>query len=71
MLTYIVTFKPDCSDAEMQKAKQGIIDAGGKITNEYSLIRGFSCEVPEVHMMTFQNNPYVENVEQDMEVTIQ
>ncbi|KAI5819917.1 hypothetical protein BZA77DRAFT_302548 [Pyronema omphalodes] len=71
MSSYIVTFKPDCPDAEIQKAKDDIIAQGGSIDHEYTLIRGFSCSMPEGHVSTLDANPHVENLERDGQVTTQ
>ncbi|RPA85989.1 hypothetical protein BJ508DRAFT_322136 [Ascobolus immersus RN42] len=67
----IFTLKPDCSDEEVQKFKDSIKNAGGKITNEYTLIKGFSCELPDEHIETFSSRPYVQDVEKDQEVRTQ
>ncbi|PTB72979.1 hypothetical protein M440DRAFT_1404705 [Trichoderma longibrachiatum ATCC 18648] len=42
MPSYIVTLKDEASDADVAAAKQKAIDAGAKITQEYSLIKGFA-----------------------------
>ncbi|KAJ3570957.1 hypothetical protein NP233_g4069 [Leucocoprinus birnbaumii] len=44
----IVTFKDTTSDAEYAKAKEDLIDQGGKITDDYSsLMKGFAAEIPD------------------------
>ena len=36
-----ITMKQECSDSEIQKVKDDITNAGGKILHEYNLIKGF------------------------------
>ncbi|DAA79473.1 TPA_exp: hypothetical protein A8136_0246 [Trichophyton benhamiae CBS 112371] len=50
MKSVIVSFGSDAPDSVVQKAKEAILAAGGKINHEYSLIKGFSGEMPESMM---------------------
>ncbi|OQD80205.1 hypothetical protein PENANT_c038G00181 [Penicillium antarcticum] len=87
MPSYIVTCKQDASDEDVQAVKQHSIDQGGKISHEYSLIKGFavsrfpktqtadqipfSVEFPDSVVNTLESHPHVENVEADSEVKTQ
>ncbi|KAG0634046.1 hypothetical protein HOY80DRAFT_1061615 [Tuber brumale] len=71
MPSYIITVKPETSDEELLKIKNDIVDQGGKIVHEYSLIKGFSCELPKHHVSTLQTHARVESVEADGVVTTQ
>ncbi|KAM0472862.1 hypothetical protein ACHAPX_008539 [Trichoderma viride] len=65
MPAYIVTLHDDASDAQVAAAKQKATDAGGKITQEYSLIKGFAVEYPEGTVSTLEQDPSVKAVEED------
>ncbi|KAK4466156.1 hypothetical protein QBC42DRAFT_259593 [Cladorrhinum samala] len=71
MPSYIVTLKPEATDSQLDDAKQKVKDQGGKITHEYSLIKGFAFEVEEGTVTTLAAQPYVEGLELDQEVTTQ
>ncbi|KAJ5317594.1 hypothetical protein N7508_002102 [Penicillium antarcticum] len=71
MPSYIVTCKQDASDEDVQAVKQHSIDQGGKISHEYSLIKGFAVEFPDSVVNTLESHPHVENVEADSEVKTQ
>ena len=43
---YIITLKDTCADSEASSIKSKITELGGKITNEFSLIKGFSAQLP-------------------------
>ncbi|KAH8155566.1 uncharacterized protein LAJ45_00576 [Morchella importuna] len=72
MKTYIVTFKPETTDSEIQRAKDDIVAKGGSIEHEYTLIRGFSAKMPDGPAISaLEASPHVENMEMDQEVTTQ
>ncbi|WLF80656.1 hypothetical protein PVL30_004442 [Lodderomyces elongisporus] len=69
---YIVTLKEDTSDSKAESIKNQIKEAGGKITNEFSLIKGFAVALPAVHADSLsKNHPEIANVEEDKEVHTQ
>ncbi|KAI5954899.1 hypothetical protein KGF54_001460 [Candida jiufengensis] len=68
---YIVTLKDSCSDSTANEIKQKIESAGGKIKDEFSLIKGFSVSLPSDHISTLESHPEVANVEKDGEVKTQ
>ncbi|KAI3403519.1 hypothetical protein KGF56_003676 [Candida oxycetoniae] len=69
---YIVTLKEDCPDKTAESIKNQIKESGGKITNEFSLIKGFAVELPSVHADALgKKHPEIANVEEDKEVHIQ
>lgn len=71
MSKYIVTLKENTSDDEANQIKQQIEQLGGKITQEYSLIKGFAAELPEVAASKVQSSPHVLLFEADQPVHTQ
>ncbi|KAK4041371.1 peptidase inhibitor I9 [Parachaetomium inaequale] len=74
MSSYIVTFKADATDAEVQEVKDDVVAKGGTVEHEYSLIKGFSFKTPEVSgfsVDTLSAHPNVETVEADQEMRTQ
>ncbi|PUU72359.1 hypothetical protein B9Z19DRAFT_1137872 [Tuber borchii] len=71
MPSYIITVKPSASDSELAQIKQDILNQGGKITSEYTILRGFACDLPEKHYSTYATHPSVQSVEADGVVTTQ
>ncbi|KAL0635057.1 hypothetical protein Q9L58_005986 [Maublancomyces gigas] len=68
----LITFKPSATDSDIQKAKDDITAKGGSIEHEYTLIRGFSANVPDGPAITaLENSEHVENVEKDSVITTQ
>ncbi|CCC07299.1 unnamed protein product [Sordaria macrospora k-hell] len=43
----IITYKENTPDSVIRDAKKAIVDAGGVITHEYTLMKGFSAKVGE------------------------
>ncbi|KID80629.1 pyruvate dehydrogenase kinase, partial [Metarhizium brunneum ARSEF 3297] len=53
---YIVTCKDDATEDQIKAAKQHALDQGGKITHEYTLIKGFARRKPQLmNMADFPN----------------
>ncbi|KAH7242482.1 hypothetical protein BKA59DRAFT_514002 [Fusarium tricinctum] len=71
MPSYIITCKDDATDEQVQAAKQHAKDQGGKITHEYSLIKGFACEFPSDAVNTLESHEHVKTVEEDGKMTTQ
>ncbi|SPJ71387.1 related to proteinase inhibitor PBI2 [Fusarium torulosum] len=71
MPSYIITCKDDASDEQVQAAKQHAIDQGGKITHEYSLIKGFACQFDNDAVNTLESHEHVKAVEPDGEMKTQ
>lgn len=67
---YIVTLKDSCSDSQVSEIKSKIEGMGGKITNEFSLIKGFTAKLPEVHSESIKGHDSVHSIEEDKEVHI-
>ncbi|ETS01969.1 hypothetical protein M419DRAFT_79498 [Trichoderma reesei RUT C-30] len=59
------------TDATIRRAKKKATDAGAKITQEYSLIKGFAVEYPEGTVVALDQDPNVQSVEKDHVVTTQ
>ncbi|KAG5972094.1 hypothetical protein E4U55_000914 [Claviceps digitariae] len=70
MPSYIVTLKDDATEDQVKAAKQHAIDQGGKITHEYSLIKGFTVEMKDDTITTLETNEHVKAVEKDGEVHV-
>ncbi|KAK3628567.1 hypothetical protein LTR56_018510 [Elasticomyces elasticus] len=51
-------------------AKKQVTEQGGKIINEFKLIKGFTAEFPEDKVHTLQSNEHL-NVENDGQVKTQ
>ncbi|RBR22803.1 uncharacterized protein FIESC28_04366 [Fusarium coffeatum] len=66
-----VCCKDDASTDQVESAKQHAQDQGGKITHEYSLIKGFAVEFPEDCIQTLENHEHVKTVEEDGTMTTQ
>ncbi|KAI9867456.1 MAG: hypothetical protein M1813_009014 [Trichoglossum hirsutum] len=65
-----VTLNPDASLDELEKAKNEAKAQGGKITNEFKLIKGFTVEFPADTVQTLATNKHI-TVENDGKVTTQ
>jgi len=62
----IVTYPDDTPDSVLKDAKDAITQAGGKITHEYSLFKGFAAQAPVAALETVQAleskyNPVIED----------
>jgi len=68
---FIVTLKKDSPADAKQKMKDDIVAQGGKIGHDYTLINGFSAELPDDHVSTLESHPHVENMEPDSEMKTQ
>lgn len=69
---YIITLKDTCADSEASSIKSKITELGGKITNEFSLIKGFSAQLPTIHAEALPKNfAGIANIEEDGEVRTQ
>ncbi|PTB42783.1 hypothetical protein M441DRAFT_55843 [Trichoderma asperellum CBS 433.97] len=71
MPAYIVTLHDDATDEQIAAAKKKATEAGGKITQEYSLIKGFAVSYPEGTVSTLAEDPSVKAVEEDAVMTTQ
>ncbi|KAF2826375.1 hypothetical protein CC86DRAFT_406651 [Ophiobolus disseminans] len=61
----IMSWPNGTPDSVVQTAKQAIIDAGGVITHEYNIIKGFACHGPasifeKVSTMDANHKPEIE-----------
>lgn len=69
--SYIVTLKETASDSDVSAVKSKISEVGGKIVDEFSLIKGFLVKLPDIHTDSIKAHDQVLNVEEDQEVHIQ
>jgi hypothetical protein len=70
MPAFNVTLKSGASTEELEKAKKTVTDQGGKIINEFTLVKGFTAEFPKDAVHSLESNDHV-TVEADGEVTTQ
>ncbi|KAF2713112.1 hypothetical protein K504DRAFT_461690 [Pleomassaria siparia CBS 279.74] len=70
MPAYNVTLKSGASPEELEAAKKKVTDSGGKIVNEFKLIKGFTAEFPKDAVHSLETNDHV-TVEADGEVKTQ
>ncbi|KAF2010431.1 hypothetical protein BU24DRAFT_427561 [Aaosphaeria arxii CBS 175.79] len=70
MPAYNVTLKSGASPDELEAAKKKVTDQGGKIINEFSLIKGFTAEFPADKVNALETNEHI-TVEADGEVKTQ
>ncbi|KAF3893309.1 Ase inhibitor propeptide protein [Trichophyton interdigitale] len=70
MKSVIVSFGSDAPDSVVQKAKDAITEAGGKINHEYC--KGFSGEMPESMMDQVKtlDAQYPATIEEDQVVSV-
>ncbi|KAH8820509.1 hypothetical protein F5884DRAFT_764314 [Xylogone sp. PMI_703] len=66
----IITFPDDTPTDVINKAKDTIVQQGGKITHEYNLFKGFAAETPENALNTVQtlDSKYNPTIEEDQVV---
>lgn len=69
--SYIVTLKESASDLDVSTVKAKISELGGKVLDEFSLIKGFLVLLPPIHTDAILGHDLVLNVEEDKEVKIQ
>ncbi|KAG9195424.1 hypothetical protein G6011_00545 [Alternaria panax] len=70
MAQFNITLKKDAPKEELDAAKKHVTDQGGKIVNEFTLIKGFTAEIPDDAVSTLESNEHV-TVEKDSEVRTQ
>ncbi|KAI2263690.1 hypothetical protein LOZ10_003004 [Ophidiomyces ophidiicola] len=68
----IISYPENTPNSVIDMAKKAIRDAGGKITHEYSLIRGFAAMAPQVALDSVKafETPYPATIENDQIVTL-
>lgn len=68
---YIITLKDSATSVDVDSLKKKVKDFGGEITNEFSLIKGFSAKLPAVHSKLLEDHEHVSSIEEDKEVHTQ
>lgn len=56
--------------SKLEEAKKQVTKQGGKIISDFTLIKGFTAEIPADKVHTLSSNDHI-NVENDGEVTTQ
>ncbi|KAL2160114.1 hypothetical protein VTH06DRAFT_1769 [Thermothelomyces fergusii] len=66
----LITYPPETPDSVVEQAKKAVIEAGGIITHEYTLIKGFAAKVGEkvLDSVSALGKQYEVLVEEDQEV---
>ncbi|KAK4040471.1 hypothetical protein C8A01DRAFT_46190 [Parachaetomium inaequale] len=66
----LITYPPETPDSVVSQAKKAVVDAGGVITHEYTLIKGFAAKVGEkvLGSVSAWGKEYQVLVEEDQEV---
>ncbi|KAI1539843.1 peptidase inhibitor i9 protein [Pyrenophora tritici-repentis] len=67
MAQFNITLKKDAPQEQLDAAKKHVTDQGGKIVNEFTLIKGFTAEIPDDAVTTLESNEHV-TVEKDAEI---
>ncbi|KAL1795748.1 hypothetical protein ACET3X_005972 [Alternaria dauci] len=67
MAQFNITLKKDAPKEQLDAAKKHVTDQGGKIVNEFTLIKGFTAEIPDDAVSTLESNEHV-TVEKDAEI---
>ncbi|PLN83678.1 hypothetical protein BDW42DRAFT_164426 [Aspergillus taichungensis] len=70
MPIFNITLKKDAPPEELEKAKSQVVEGGGVIKHEYTLIKGFTAEFPADNIQTLESSEHV-HVEQDAEFKTQ
>ncbi|KAF1836422.1 hypothetical protein BDW02DRAFT_566999 [Decorospora gaudefroyi] len=70
MAQFNITLKKDAPKEELEAAKKHVTDQGGKIVHEFTLIKGFTAEIPDDAVSTLESNDKI-TVEKDAEVHTQ
>ncbi|KAJ6258213.1 hypothetical protein Dda_7132 [Drechslerella dactyloides] len=65
-----VSLNEDASEEDLRMATRKAVEQGGKITQEYTLIKAFAVEFPDDVVNTLASLPCVNSVERDAKVTI-
>ncbi|KAF2753742.1 hypothetical protein EJ05DRAFT_514684 [Pseudovirgaria hyperparasitica] len=70
--TVIVTFPDNTPGHIMQQAKDAIVEAGGRITHEYRIIKGFSALTSDkvLQSVSTQSLEYMPVYEEDQQMSI-
>ncbi|GAD97320.1 conserved hypothetical protein [Paecilomyces variotii No. 5] len=70
--SFIVTYPKDTPDSVLTTAKDAITEAGGLITHEYHLIKGFAAKASAsvIENVSTLSSAYSPSVEEDQVVSI-
>ncbi|KAH1664358.1 hypothetical protein KXV51_009640 [Aspergillus fumigatus] len=65
------TTPPSESILEQSRVKDNITSSGGSIKPDFELVKGFTAEVPDGMVGVLSNHDFIENVEEDANVSTQ
>jgi len=68
----IISFPSDTPYSVIEQAKEAVLNAGGVITHEYKIIKGFACtaSAKAFEMVNALNTNYLPNIEEDQVISI-
>ncbi|KAF2479453.1 hypothetical protein BDY17DRAFT_303893 [Neohortaea acidophila] len=70
MPTVNVSLKKGASEDKYEEAKKQVTEHGGKITREFSIVKGFTADIPDDKVSALESNEHI-TVERDGKVTTQ
>ncbi|PRT54155.1 hypothetical protein B9G98_01775 [Wickerhamiella sorbophila] len=68
--SYIVRLSDSATDSDLTETIKQFESKGGKVSQQYSLFRGFAGSLPEEHVSALEAMPHVSAVEKDQKVSI-
>jgi len=66
-----VVFKDNATPEQIKKYTQEINENGGKVTQEYGILKGFAAHIPESFLCNLQGDDLIKYIEPDGVVTTQ
>ncbi|GIK00132.1 hypothetical protein Aspvir_004150 [Aspergillus viridinutans] len=66
-----ITLNSSATDEQIKQVKDSITSSGGSIKSDFELVKGFTAEVPEGMVGVLSNHDFIENVEEDANVSTQ
>ena len=58
-------FKPGISEEVMNEVKTQVLDSGGLIYEQYTIIKGFAAEIPEPFVQILKETSDIQSIEED------
>ena len=58
-------FKPGTSEEVMNEVKTQVLDSGGLIYEQYTIIKGFAAEIPESYVQVLEETSNIQSIEED------
>ena len=58
-------FKPETSEEVINEIKTQVLDSGGLIYQQYTIIKGFAAEMPEPFVQVLKEKSNIQSIEED------